>query len=210
MSRYLCTAAIIAAFAGASFAQSLTPEQIAAMVDEKVNGQSPYAALLNDPDPERSRAAMQIMLESGDPELVRMALEFGLLSTDPTVKRTALEAYLTTKPVLSIRFDGSGLGENRSDPANFQSRMTGQDATHTPDGQGYWRMQVGDYNAENKCFLLSNGNGCFVTVNSDGVMLQFEGWMSARTVVGDAGDLEGSATLYQVRSPVPVSVKLLD
>lgn len=187
-------------------AQSLTPEQLEALVDERVAAQNPFEELLNDPDPARSLAAMEIMLESGDPDLVRMALEFGLLSTNPTVKRTAVEAFLKTRPVLSLRFDGSAIEEDRY----FKTRMTGKDATLTTEGVGYWRMQVGEWNPDNRCYMLMSGKDCFVTVNSDGIILQNEGYMTGRLVIGDAGSLEGSATLYQVSTPVPVTVRLLD
>jgi len=200
----LVVAALCFAAAPAS-AQSLTPEQLKALVDERVSAQNPFAELLNDPDPARSLAAMQIMLESGDRDLQRMALEFGLLSTNPTVKRTAVEAFLSTKPVLTIRFDGTGLEDS-----SFVRRMTGQDATLTTENIGFWRMQVGDWNAERGCYMLVTGADCFATVNSDGVILQSQRTMTARLVIGDTGSLEGSATLYQVDTPVPTSVRLID
>lgn len=187
-------------------AQTLTAEQLRALVDERVAAQNPFAELLNDPDQARSLAAMEIMLESGDPALVRMALEFGLLSTNPTVKRIALESFLRTRPVLSIRFDGSELEEDRY----FKTRMTGKDVTLTPENIGYWRMQVGDWNAERGCYMLATGADCFVTVNTDGVILQSQGYMTSRLVIGGEGSLEGSATLYQVGTPVPASVRLID
>ncbi|MDJ1007376.1 MAG: hypothetical protein QNJ13_06070 [Paracoccaceae bacterium] len=186
-------------------AQSLTPEELRALVDERVNAQNPFAELLNDPDPARSLAAMEIMLESGDRDLTRMALEFGLLSTNPTVRRTAVEAFLKSKPVLSLRFDGAAANERY-----FTQRMTGANATITAERIGFWRMQVGDYNPERGCYMLASGKDCFVTVNSDGIILQNEGWMTGRVVPGATGALEGSATLYQVPEPVPLTVKLLD
>lgn len=202
--RFIVAALCLAATPVAS--QSLTADQLKALVDERVSAQNPFAELLNDPDPARSLAAMEIMLESGDAPLVRMALEFGLLSTNPTVRRTAVEAFLTTKPVLSIRFDGSALDGERY----YKTRMTGEGVTLTPEGIGYWRMKVGEYDAEKGCFLLASGSGCFVTVNSDGVILQNAGYMTGRLVINDTGGLEGSATLYQVDTPLPVSVRLID
>lgn len=197
--------AVFCIAAAPAFAQSLTPEQLKALVDERVNQQNPFEELLNDPDPARSLAAMEIMLESGDRDLVRMALEFGMLSTNPTVKRTAVEAYFSTKPVLSLRFDGS-VTENR----NLQGTLQRLNGTYTPEKIGYVRMQVGEYNADNRCYMLQSGNACFLTVNADGVILQNEGWISGRVVIGDAGELAGSALLYNVSDPIPLTVKLLD
>ena len=188
------------------FAQTLTPEQLKALIDERVAGQNPFAEMLNDPDPARSLAAMEIMLESGDKKLMQMALEFGLLSTNPTVRRSAVEAFMSSKPVLSLAFDGTGLEDKRY----FNQRMTGANATMTPEGIGYWRMQVGDYDAGRQCFMLVSGKDCFVTINSDGVLLQNEGYMTGRVVIGETGALTGSATVYQVGTPLPLTIKLLD
>lgn len=101
-------ALVMGIVAGAT-AQSLTPEQLQAMIDQRVNQQNPYQTLLADPDPERSLAAMQIMLESGDKNLIRLGLQFGLLSPNPQVRRIAVEAYIATSPVLTLRLDGTNV-----------------------------------------------------------------------------------------------------
>ena len=94
----LFLAATLIPLATIATAQTLTPEEISALVDKRMKELNPYQNLLNDPDPDRSLAAMQIMMESGDPDLTRMALEFGLLSPNPSVKRIAFEAWLSTGP----------------------------------------------------------------------------------------------------------------
>lgn len=205
MVRSLLIAAIFCLPALAS-AQSLTPEQIAAMVDEKVNAQNPYAELLNNQDPARSLAAMEIMLESGDPKLTRMALEFGLLSTNPSVKRTALESYLNSKPVLSFRFDGS-----ETESTWFDSAMKGGNATMTPERIGYWNLQVGDFDDAQRCYAHAGRKECFITVTPDGVLWRTSnGRTTGRFDIGEGGVLEGSSLIYNVNTPVPTSAKLLD
>lgn len=187
-------------------AQTLTPEQIEAMVNERVDAQNPYQALLNDPDPERSLAAMRIMLESGDAELARMALEFGLLSPNPTVRRTAVEAFLTTQPVLSLRFQGDLEWSNY---ATIVHRN--YSGTTTPDGVGFWRMPVGPYSPKGRCFLRTNAREetCLVTVNADGVFISASE-LTARLEVDEVGQLAGFGTLNAVSETPAISIRLLD
>ncbi len=190
-------------------AQTPSPEEIAAMIDERVAALNPYAELLNDPDPERSLAAMQIMMESGDAKLTRMALEFGLLSPNPVVRRSAVEAYLKSGPILTLKFDGG------DDPdANFTSTIRGNYSGATePDNTGYWKIKVGEYSAEEGCYLHANArSGCFVTVNSDGVYFTHDQYelLAARTDVTEEGLLKGFAKIYQVAEPVPLTVQLID
>lgn len=187
------------------FAQSLTPEQLKALIDERVAAQNPFAEMLNDPDPVRSMAAMEIMLESGDDHLIGIALEFGLLSTNPSVKRTAVEAYLASNPVLTVRIDGENV-ENR----NYPSTISQQKGTLTPEGIGYVRVQVGDYDPAQKCYLSVVKKECLFTSNSDGIIMSNDGWMTGRLVIGEAGVLNGSANLYNVTGAMPISIKLLD
>lgn len=197
--------------AASATAQSITPDELEAMINERVNAQNPYQSFLADPDPQRSLAAMQIMLESGDDDLVRMALEFGLLSPNPTVRRIAVEAFMATGPILSIRFDGSATEDN--DYVSFvRSRMSG---TVDPDGVGFARATVGPLSGDGNCFVDTYRGACLVTVNSDGVFLSghlgaSSPWFSARMIVNDEGQLEGTASLYNVSDPIPVTIQLLD
>lgn len=189
-----------------ALAQSLTPEQINQMIDKQMNDLDPYQELLNNPDPARSLAAMEIMLESGDESLQRMALEYGLLSPNPTVKRIAFETYLKTRPIFSIRFDGGHVKDS-----SWPSRMRDWNGTLDANGIGYWRIPVGDYHEDKRCFGESSyrPENCFVTVNSDGVFLTPYG-MNARAIVTETGALEGVATLDSVDEPVPFSIRLID
>lgn len=189
-----------------AFAQSLTPEEIEAMVNQRISDLNPYQALLNDPDPARSLAAMKIMLESGDDALERMALEYGLVSPNPTVKRTALEGFLTTNPILSIRFDGANVKDS-SYPSVIKNSWNG---TLTSDATGYWRIAVGGYLDDKRCFANTyRTSECFITVNSDGIFLTPD-YMNGRGTVSDSGALIGQATLARVEDVVPFSVQLID
>lgn len=200
----------ILGLADGALSQSLTPEELEAMIDERVNAQNPYQALLADPDPERSLAAMQIMLESGDSDLTRMALEFGLLSPNPTVRRIAVEAFMATGPVLSIRFDGT-----ESDDSDFvdviRSTLSG---TLDANGVGYAQTAVGPLSEDGSCFVDTVHGRCLVTINNDGLFLSITPgtyrYVTARMVVNDSGQLEGVANLRGVSEPIPITIQLLD
>ncbi|MEN3165063.1 hypothetical protein WI697_23700 [Tistrella mobilis] len=199
-------AAAMAMSAQTAGAQSLSPEQLRALVDKRVSALNPYQELLNDPDPARSLAAMQIMLESDDPELTRLALDFGLLSPNPSVKRTALESFLKTRPIFSIRLDGRAVKDD-SYTVVIRDRWNGN---VTPEKIGYWRIGVGEYSPDKRCYVnASAGNECFVTVNADGIFLTAS-YLNARGTIGDDGTISGSAALGAVDDPVPFTIKLLE
>ena len=201
----LLFAAAFLALCNTAIGQSLSPEEISKMVDKQMNDLNPYQALLNDPDPQRSLSAMKIMLESGDESLQHMALEFGLLSPNPTVKRAALEGFLTTSPILSLKFDGSAVKDK-----DFPNIVTGYYNGTVDNGIGYWRIAVGSFLPDKKCFSSSDDKSdCFITVNSDGVFLtprRFNG----RAIVSETGTLAGSGTVYAVEETVPFTVQLID
>lgn len=197
--------AVCLAVSSLSHAKSLSPEDINKLIDERINKLNPYQALLNDPDPARSQAAMQIMMESGDAELTRMALEFGLLSPNPTVKRTAFEGWLTTAPILSFRFDGSKV-KDQSFPGIIRNNWNGTISA----GIGYWRIAVDKHLPEKKCFSNTyRPEDCFITVNSDGVFLTPD-YFNARGTISDSGSLTGTGSMHTVDEPVPFSIQIID
>lgn len=205
MTRMFAIAAITAAFlCGPAFSQSLSPEDIKNLIDEKANNLNPYEELLNDPDPLRSLSAMQIMLESGDPDLTRMALEYGLLSNNANVRQQAFESFLKTGPLLAIRFDGTKL-KDKSFPRIITSYFEG---TYS-DGVGYARIAVGEYDSESKCFREEDQNRCFFTINSDGIFVR-PNYLNARAQLTDTGRLEGAGEMYGVDELVPFSIQLIE
>ncbi|MEO0567090.1 MAG: hypothetical protein AAF066_05120 [Pseudomonadota bacterium] len=203
MKKLALTACFIAT-STLALAQSLTPAEIAALVDQRVDTLDPYQELLNDPDPERSLAALQIMMESGDLTLTRMAMEFGVLASNPTVQRAALEAFFATLPILTFRFDGSGVKDT-----DFPDRIRRYGGNLGADGIGFARFPVGDFDNEQGCYVHRGFTNCFVTTNADGVFINGS-TISARLKLDGEGQLIGSATLQSVTESVPVAVRLID
>ena len=200
-------AALLATLAQAAPAQNLSVADISALVDKAQNGKNDYRALLNDPDPERARLAMQIMLEQGDAALQRIALEHGLFSTDAGVRRVALEGFLRSKPVLTIRADGAAAIKNNRDYLVYYV----QQAKGSVDGAGkvLLNYQLGEFNEDDKCFTYSSRDGgdcAFRLTDASLNMLHYGQWTEFR--LDPDGSLRGEIFINQVGvipAEIPVS-----
>lgn len=183
-------------------AQSLTPAEVLQLVEKKVSGVNEYQKLLNDPDPARSMAAMEIMMGSGDPALMRMALEYGLYSPNRSVQRAALDAYFSTKPELNVYFDA---GKSNSD-WRFYKPITGGGGSILPDGTGFMLTDVGEYDSEKKCYLRTADGECRLRVTDDAVTVRFwNNWHVLR--LNEKGELAGAGAfpdLISVSTLIPV------
>jgi hypothetical protein len=148
-------------------AQSLSAADIAAMVDERMGGVDEYAALLDDPDPDRSLAAMQIMIGLGDPQISRMALQHGLTSTNPAVRRAALKGYFDTQPNLEFYIDGSNF-----DLAGFTTRMANVSGSVDANGNGFMTFRVGAFEDGMNFYVYQNWpNLCLVQLSESSVTI---------------------------------------
>jgi len=199
--------------AGSASTQSLTPEELQGLIDERLNTPNPYEALLTDPDPERSLAAMEIMLESGDPDLTSMALEFGLLSPNPAVRRIAVEGYFLTQPTLAVTLDGS----QASSEDAFYRLVDRFDGTIDANGVAYMRFGVGPLSEDGSCFVEPNGSSCGIFINNSGTFLTvYVGssgpFVNTRLTLNDAGQLVGLATISVSphRGTVPLVIPVLN
>lgn len=185
---------------GAAAAQSLTPEQIEEMVNQKLGGQNQYQALLSDPDGRRSRAAMAIMMASGDPDLVRMALDFGLTSTDRVVQRMALEGFFSAAPALHVTFDGSEV-ENLDGYKSDLRTLTG---SVSDDLTGFALLKLGDWSPEEACWFWSDNRTCGVRLTDAGSSIFFQGYWYPMALAD--GVLRGVSNMYYAKEPIPFSI----
>ena len=186
-------------------AQTLTPEEILRMVDERVDELGPYEALLNDPDPERSLAALQIMMGSGDATLRRLALEFGIQASDTTVRHAALSAFFATGPVLTVEFDGTAVTDSDY-LSTIRSRL---DATLGPDGVAYRPRKVGAFDEEQSCFIYHGSSNCYISVSNSGIALSSTNYSAFGQLELD-GVVRGVASLDRVSDPVPFSIRIIE
>lgn len=193
-------AAMVLAGASAG-AQSLTAAEIRAQVDQRMASLDEYATLLNDPDPRRARAAMQIMLGSGDPDLERMALDYGLFSTDLTVRRVAVETWLRTEPAVAFRFP---VGKDRVE--EVRRYMTRFNGTVSADGIGSTSYVVGAHDDARNCYIWKDyPQYCAFSLSDEAYLVNFfDNW--SELTLSEDGKLRGEIILHSNIAPVPVEI----
>ena len=199
MTRFFL-ALFLAAQPVAAAAQSLSADDIRAMVDQRVASLDPYRALLEDPDETRAMAAMDIMMESGDADLRRMALEYGLYSPSPIVQRMALDAFFSSMPVLNVR-STMAAGGNESD---FHGLHRDYNGSVSSDGTGFFPLAVGARDETNRCFVDQRSR-CLVRISETGVSISLWGdWW--QLVIDGQGNLIGSGSERSVRMNVSIPI----
>jgi hypothetical protein len=180
-------------------AQTLSPAEIMAKVNEKTASANEYQALLNDPDPSRSMAAMEVMLESGDPKLQRMALDYGLFSPNKLVQYAALKAFFQSRPVLRLYIDGSGVKDQ-----DYFTRSIGElSGTVDQNKRGFVTMKVGEFDPKGSCYRHTNYNSCFVRISETEVAINpwRNNWV--QLTLNDQGELIGVVGFVP---PAPIMV----
>ena len=190
--------------------QALTPEELRALVDERASAADPFQELLNDPDPRRSLAAMELMLESGEPDLVRMAVDFGLLSALPEVRRTAVIGVLKTRPTLFLTLESS------ERPSNFESyfrKATG--GTVLTDGAATFSLNVGEFDQENNCFLRTGKGVCAVEIGPTGISIlkgtsDWYYYVRSNLFFGEDGTLSGATSIENIDGGFPTILRLTE
>lgn len=183
--------------AAPSVAQTLSVDEIRALVTERVSEKDEYRALLQDEDPERSLAAMQIMLGSGDNDLQRMALEQGLFSPNPVVQRTALQSFFASGAVLNVMLEPGEAKDNNY----FQRNIASWSGSIDAEGRGHLSLLTGEWDEASSCWLYRTSNGCFVRLSDANVMLNlWNSWWSVK--LNESGELTGSGSMPNVATAV--------
>jgi len=184
-------------------AQTLSAADILAKVEVKVGGVNEYQALLNDPDPARSMAAMEVMLESGDPELVRLALDFGIYSPNPVVQRMALEGFFLSAPRLNVYFSGAEAQKENQFRERIVDNLGG---SIDSSGLGFTAILMGKFNSDNQCYPYANdANECLITLSDSGVVIFIER-VRIPLKLNDIGELIGEGNLKFVDAPVSLRI----
>lgn len=183
--------------------QSLTAADVLALVDQKVAGANEYQRLLNDPDPSRSMAAMEIMLGSGDATLERMALDYGLYSPNPVVRRTALDAFFSTQPTLGIYLTQAEGEKNRK----WDYHATQGKGSVLEDGRIFYSTQIGKFKEDQNCYTRFENDDCRVRVSDTELGITIWGnWHSL--TLNDQGQLVGSGAFPHSNKPVKTSIQI--
>lgn len=201
---------ILAALGVGNAAQALTPEELRAMVDERAANADPFQALLNDPDPVRSLAALELMVESGEPNLMRMAVNFGLQSALPEIRRAAVIGFLKTRPTLQVRLDASG-NQDKDFEYRFRAATYG---TLLADGTAVFTINVGAFDPEKNCFLYTGRDYCTVEISPDGLTTTKRGesndYIRSNLSFSEDGTLTGASTIYDVKGGFPTTLRITE
>ena len=198
---------VLAALSIGTTSQALTPEELRALVDERISDADPFHVLLNDPDPTRSLAAVELMLESGEPQLVRMAVDFGLLSAIPEVRRTAVIGYLKTEPTLLLTLDSPESDENFG-PETFR-RKTGGTILSDSTAAAF-RVNIGMYSEELNCFLWLKSEYCAVRIGLTGISLAYRSNYRSILFFNEDGTLSGVTTIETLKGGFPTTLRLTE
>lgn len=206
----LFAALLFACLPSFAMSQGLTPEQLRAQLDERSSSNSAFRDMLNDPDPARSRAAMELMIESNEPQLVRLAIDHGLLSATPEVRAYALRAFLDTRPTLLVQVT---LPDDV--PEKFEGHFRHvTDGTILSNGTATYRLNVGMFHAEKNCYLETGHDWCGIAITPDGVAMSTRAhgnsgrWTYTNLTFQDSGQLAGSTTVWDVPGGFTTSLTL--
>jgi hypothetical protein len=186
--------------------QSISIEDLQKQIDARVSTLNPYVALLNDPDPARSRAAMELMLESGDVTLMQMAIEQGIFSPNVVVQRIALKGYFDTLPAVIIQFTG----EEAANEKSFHYAVTEDlHGSVIANNGGSFTLTLDQYNPESRCYEggLQNRNsrsGCVIVLADNGISIRVGGTHGSFQL--SDGQLTGSMSLGRIINPVSARI----
>ncbi|MBJ3763352.1 hypothetical protein ILP92_11405 [Maribius pontilimi] len=202
--------AIAISFPTITTGQALTPEDLRAQIDAQTAQSDPFMDILNDPDSARSLAAVELMINSGDPRLMQMAIDFGLQSAAPPVRRAAVLGFLHTRPVLQVQVK---LPEDRADELREGFRK-GTGGSVLANGDAVYSVNVGDFDAENNCFVQKAGRriACAVEVSPTGLTISAYSDYGAKSILNFNADghLTGATSIDWVDGSFPTTLSITD
>lgn len=193
----------------------LSPEEMLAEIDRRAGNASGYDALLQDPDPRRSAAAVTLMMESGSEDLMRKAMSFGLASPESSIRSTALTHYLKTLPTLALDFDATAVTDDQL--PELDKAVRSWDGSLGHDKKGSFSVALGPWNEDEQCYgRVGGGRGCSARINAQSVSVVVANqWINLNP---DAeGNLQGGMSVTNQYSgnsdsygPLKVTVRLVE
>ncbi|MEI4474127.1 hypothetical protein [Frigidibacter sp. MR17.24] len=196
-------------------ALALTPDELKKQIDSRTSGLSGYLELLDDPDPSRSQAAIELMLASGDVELEKMAMRFALGSPEAAVRWIAIRHHFAAMRPSVIEMDASNLPDEQMRLLILlMQQLRGSVA---PDKKVSLSLQPGPYNEKMGCYVqIDKDERCAFRINEEAISIYLESnsmpgrWVSLRA--DETGTLVGGANLeYSNNSAgiLPMSIRIL-
>lgn len=198
MFRRLLLSLILGTASGAS---ALTPDELKAQLEERSSSLTSFQEILADPNPQRARAAMEIMLDSNDEQLIDIAIDAGLRSTDLETRQTALQAFLQTRPSLIVSLQ---VPTNSDEDFEEYFRRYSR-GTFMSDGSATYTVNIGAFSEELNCFLHTGFDWCTAQITPDGLVVRTRlvgngtvGWVRSNLFFSEGGQLTGATAIDRV------------
>lgn len=144
---------------------------------------------LNDPDPDRALAVLNLLISKGDADQRRMAVRHGLQSTDRAIHATTLRAIFDSKPTLRLVLDPVSEEPN----GNYANNVNRWGGVIDTEGTATITFRLTGFNSENDCWVDERTQQCLVRLSGDVVSLQMvQNWGTYR--LDGSGHLRGEQT----------------
>ncbi len=167
----------LAAAAGAALLMALpaggqvTLEQVDRVMEAEADTLDAFRVRLNDPDPNKARAAMRLLISDGDAAQRRLAIGHGFDSTDESMRLEAIRAILDSRPILLFRWVPEG--------DEVRNTYSGSINTFAGDYEdGYTArvpIEVGAFDEEEDCWTWAGNGTCLARVNAGEFSMNFFG-----------------------------------
>ncbi|ETX11431.1 hypothetical protein OCH239_20120 [Roseivivax halodurans JCM 10272] len=178
-------AALGLSLASAALAE-VTLDQLDQAMEAESDSMEAFRIRLQDPDPNRARAAMRLLIAEGGPAQRRLAINHGFDATDPVIRLEAVRAILDSGPLLLFRWTPEDGDVNSSYSAAVRNRGGDIEAGNVARVP----IPVGPYSEEEECWTLKDSRGCLARINAGELSFLFHGSWS-QFVLDTEGRLVG-------------------
>jgi len=189
--RSLVAAGFLALGAVAAQAQ-VSLDQLDKEVGARDKELAQFADRLNDPDAEKSLAAMKLLIEKGDADQRRMAIRFGLYSPDMATRETVMRAIFNSNPSLVMQMRP----QSEKPGAGFRREIATLNGSYTPGGSASVVFKIDGYDADHGCWYRTYGpyKPCLARMTGDTVSF-FVGDAWGQYTLDEKGLLKGIQTV---------------
>lgn len=169
-------------------------------MEGKEDQQEAIRLRLNDENPDRAMAAMQLLIEKGDDRQRKVAISHGLSSTNHDVQLAAVEAIFNSKPILVTRW----YSEEGAKSGGWRQTAERLDGAIEIDGTARMPIQISGYSEEKRCWTNTK-TYCVFRINSGEITFNTHGgWTPLMLDV--AGQLVGERFVFSIPTRVVVDL----
>jgi len=166
MKRLLLTLALLSGAVSTANAQ-VSLDELDKAVSARDKELAQFSDRLNDPDPEKSLAAMKLLIEKGDADQRRMAVRYGLYSPDLAVRSTVLRAIFNSLPTIVVKMVPVNDEQNKY----FHRDIKDLAGSYPGDGSVSVTYKITGYDGDAACWFFThhNRNKCLIRLTADTV-----------------------------------------